>query len=171
MSNKILVIVDGNTNIHDYEEVAKIISENVNPANDIYFSQGPMDVLDHACSKFAFGGKMCLDATSKADVRGQKADGNSQIQNIKSQFPEIISISDSLLKKGISVVFVSVKKNRENHIKELNEKLFTLKEFSAELEKDILNFNYSSQTNSYNLNENKELIINLCGSREFILKP
>ena len=130
MFNKILVIVDGETNIHNYEEVAKVISENVNPADDIFFSQGPMDVLDHACSKFAFGGKMCIDATRKADVKGQKTEDNSQIQNIKNQFSEIISINDSLLKKGISVVFISVKKNRKNHIKELNEKLFALKEFS-----------------------------------------
>ena len=72
MFNKILVIVDGNTNIHNYEEVAKAISNNVDTGNDIYFSQGPMDVLDHACSKFAFGGKMCLDATSKLQVAGYK---------------------------------------------------------------------------------------------------
>ncbi|MBI3501689.1 MAG: menaquinone biosynthesis decarboxylase [Bacteroidetes bacterium] len=131
MFNKILVIVDGETNIHNYEEVAKAISENVNPADDIYFSQGPMDVLDHACSKFAFGGKLCLDATTKSQVPSSKFQVPSQIQNIKQQFPEIIAINDSLLQKGISVVFISVKKNRKNHIKELNEKLFFLKEFAG----------------------------------------
>lgn len=35
------------------------------------------------------------------------------------------------MQKGISVVFISVKKNRKNHIKELNEKLFFLKEFAG----------------------------------------
>jgi 4-hydroxy-3-polyprenylbenzoate decarboxylase len=37
----------------------------MNPATDIYFSQGPMDVLDHSCSKLGFGGKMCIDGTHK----------------------------------------------------------------------------------------------------------
>jgi len=131
MFNKILVIVDGNTNIHNYEEVAKCISDNVNPADDIYLSSGSMDVLDHACSKFAFGGKMWLDATAKQQNDEQA--NNQTIEQSKrgiemektiSRFPEIVSINDSLLKMGISVVFISVKKDRKNHIKELNEKLF-----------------------------------------------
>lgn len=138
MFNKILVIVDDNTNIHNYEEVAKVISEHVNPANDIYFSQGPMDVLDHACSKFAFGGKMCLDATRKLQVTSYKvaSSGSSTFQlsdfpTLNSDFPEIVGVNDSLLKNEISVVFISVKKNRKNHIKELNEKLFALDEMKG----------------------------------------
>ncbi len=51
--------------------------------------------------------------------------------SILSLFPEIISINDSLLQKGISVVFISVKKDRKNQIKELNEKIFQQKEFSG----------------------------------------
>jgi 3-polyprenyl-4-hydroxybenzoate decarboxylase len=27
-----------------------------------------MDVLDHSCSKFAFGSKVCIDATEKTDA-------------------------------------------------------------------------------------------------------
>src|SRR6185369_10061682 len=65
MFNKMLIVVDESVDIHNYEEVAKVISENVDPQQDIFFSQGPMDVLDHSCSKFAFGGKMCVDATKK----------------------------------------------------------------------------------------------------------
>ena len=41
------------------------VFKNLNPATDIYFSQGPMDVLDHSCSKLGFGGKMCIDGTVK----------------------------------------------------------------------------------------------------------
>ncbi len=37
----------------------------MNPATDIAFAQGPMDVLDHSCSKLGFGGKMCIDGTKK----------------------------------------------------------------------------------------------------------
>jgi 4-hydroxy-3-polyprenylbenzoate decarboxylase len=131
MFNKILVIVDGHVNIHNYEEVAHAISDNVDPASDIYFSQGPMDVLDHACSKFAFGGKMCLDATLKPQVPSSKFQAPKEIQTaeLQKQFPEIKGINDSLCKIGISVLFISVEKSRKNHIKELNEKLFSREEF------------------------------------------
>lgn len=131
MFNKILVVVDGNVDIHNYMEVARAISDNVDPANDVYFSQGPMDVLDHACSKFAFGGKMCLDATKKAEVISKKVDGSSQLRNIQNQFPEVMGLNDSLLKMGLSFVFISVKKNRKDHVKELHEKLASLPEFSG----------------------------------------
>jgi 4-hydroxy-3-polyprenylbenzoate decarboxylase len=56
------------------------VFKNLNPATDIYFSQGPMDVLDHSCSKMGFGGKMCIDGTGKyeeesdEDFRWQIAD-------------------------------------------------------------------------------------------------
>ncbi|MFH1005692.1 MAG: menaquinone biosynthesis decarboxylase [Bacteroidota bacterium] len=142
MFNKILIIVDGDVNIHNYEEVAKRISENVNPASDIYFSRGPMDVLDHACSEFAFGGKMCIDATSP-QLSSEEIGTNTKEKEFRfflpfseteknllmSVFPEIKGINFSLLQKGISVLFISVEKNRKNHIRELNEKLFLRKEF------------------------------------------
>ena len=132
MFNKILVVVDGDTNIHNYEEVAHCISDNADPASDIYFSQGPMDVLDHACSKFAFGGKMCVDATKKFPSEISVSSIKYQVSGldkIKNELPEIIQVNDILFKIGISVLFISVEKNRKNHIKELNEKLFSREEF------------------------------------------
>jgi 4-hydroxy-3-polyprenylbenzoate decarboxylase len=137
MFNKILVIVDSEVDIHDYKQVAQIISKNVDPQTDIYFSQGPMDVLDHSCSKFAFGGKMCIDATKKTEEELRtdelKNYNTNQVEikteNIKLQFKEIVDINTSLLNFNISVVFISVLKSRKNHIKELNEKLFTETDF------------------------------------------
>ena len=71
MFNKILVLSDGQTAsgipIDDYKNLARYVLNNLNPVTDIYFSQGPMDVLDHSCSKLGFGGKMCIDGTQKTD--------------------------------------------------------------------------------------------------------
>ncbi len=134
MFNKILVVTDGDVNIHNYAEVARAISNNVDPASDIYFSQGPMDVLDHACSKFAFGGKMCLDATKKVTPSHELRSQPSVVPKGKEmradspplgELEGVVAINDSLLQLGISVLFISVKKDRKNHIKELNEKLFS----------------------------------------------
>jgi 4-hydroxy-3-polyprenylbenzoate decarboxylase len=57
MFNKILVLADQHVKIQNYTELAQYVFRNLNPATDINFSQGPMDVLDHSCSKMGFGWK------------------------------------------------------------------------------------------------------------------
>jgi 4-hydroxy-3-polyprenylbenzoate decarboxylase len=132
MFNKFMVVVDGDVDIHNYEEVAKYISEHTNPASDIHFTQGPVDVLDHSCSVMAFGGKMGIDATKKNPEEiapplnpHPKGEGTFAVKSseIKSLFPEITDINSSLLEKNISLIFISVQKNKKNHISELSEKL------------------------------------------------
>jgi 4-hydroxy-3-polyprenylbenzoate decarboxylase len=138
MFTKFMVVVDGDVDIHNYEAVAKYISENTNPETDIHSTQGPVDVLDHSCSVMAFGGKMGIDATKKLpeekpiyDLRFTIYDfKNEDIDSIKKSFSEITDINYSLLQKGISIVIISVEKNRKNHLRELSEKLFQHEMFS-----------------------------------------
>jgi 4-hydroxy-3-polyprenylbenzoate decarboxylase len=134
MFNKILVLVDGEMKIQNYEELAKSVFKNINPATDIYFSQGPMDVLDHSCSKLGFGGKMCIDGTFKFE---EELDESYELRavsyelsenNLREKFPEIHHVNTSLLKKEIPCLIISVKKNRKEHIKELHEQIFSLNE-------------------------------------------
>ena len=81
---------------------------------------------------------MCLDATIKSKASSLKSQVKLQIQNIKSQFPEIIDVNESLLQMGISVLFISVKKDRKNHIKELNENIFKMiSRVSSQMEEAI----------------------------------
>ena len=137
MFNKILVLVDEHVNIKNYEELTKYVFNNLNPATDIYFTQGPMDVLDHSCSKLGFGGKMCIDGTSKFD---EETENNYEFRNLNyefgkdfftSQFPEITSANVSLLKKQIPVLIISIEKNKKNHIRVLHEALCTMKEMQS----------------------------------------
>ena len=129
MLNKILVVVDQHVDIHSYSEVAQAISKNVDPQQDIYFSQGPMDVLDHSCSKFAFGGKMGIDATTKTseELRSDKINSlNFELPDeskIKILFTEITAVNFDLLKLNISCAIVGVKKSKPNHIKQLADQL------------------------------------------------
>jgi 4-hydroxy-3-polyprenylbenzoate decarboxylase len=130
MFNKILVVHSDDTNIHDYTAVAQSISKHVDPIQDITLSQGPADVLDHSCSKFAFGGKMFLDATRKTEE--EINDAYKQIdpatvhiseESILASYPEISGINLSLLDKGISAIFIGVKKNKSGHIRMLHHQL------------------------------------------------
>jgi len=123
MFNKMMVVVNENVTIHNYLELVKAISNNVDNDRDIYISKGPLDALDHSGNEFAFGGKIGIDATTtKSEII--KFD-NSIIDNLTklllSKHPEILAINDSLLKQNISVLIVSVKKNRPNHISILHE--------------------------------------------------
>jgi 4-hydroxy-3-polyprenylbenzoate decarboxylase len=138
MFTKMMIIVSGDVNIHNNWEVAKYISDNVNPATDIILTQGPTDVLDHSCSAMAFGGKMGIDATEKLPEEKLISNIEQGILNvevnkekIKTIYTEIKDINLSLLKKGVSLVFISIEKNRKNHIKELSEKLYMLDELKA----------------------------------------
>ena len=138
MFNKILVLVDGEMKIQNYEELAKYVFKNMNPATDIYFSQGPMDVLDHSCSKLGFGGKMCIDGTYKfeeeTDESYQLIINNEQLKIdllLKEKFGEIKAVNSSLLSKQIPCLIISVKKNRKEHIKELHKQICSLKEIAG----------------------------------------
>lgn len=127
MFNKILVIADEQIKIQDYESLAKYVFANLDPSNDIYFSQGPMDVLDHSCSKLGFGGKMCIDGTTKMEEERDDHAAWSDVKNFShdfvQNFPEITGINSQLLNKGIPVIVVAVKKNRKGHIRELHQQL------------------------------------------------
>jgi len=138
MFNKILVLVDGEMKIQNYEELAKYVFKNMNPSTDIYFSQGPMDVLDHSCSKLGFGGKMCIDGTYKfeeeIDEGYQLIINNEQLKIdrlLKEKFAEIKAVNSSLLTKLIPCLIISVKKNRKGHIKELHEQICSLNEIAG----------------------------------------
>ena len=136
MFNKILVLADEGVAIQHYEELAKYVFKNLNPATDIYFSTGPMDVLDHSCSKLGFGGKMCIDGTGKFEEEKDdfyesgvvSLESKAIEPGLKNKFPEIKTVNSSLLKKEIPCLIISVQKNRVGHIKELHDQICSIKE-------------------------------------------
>jgi 4-hydroxy-3-polyprenylbenzoate decarboxylase len=127
MFNKILVLTDAACSLHHYQQLASEIFSHLNPATDIYFSQGPMDVLDHSCSKMGFGGKMCIDGTSKCEEEQDgryawiEVKGTLRAESLCAQFPEIKAVNLSLLSMHIPCILVSVQKNRPGHLKALHE--------------------------------------------------
>jgi 4-hydroxy-3-polyprenylbenzoate decarboxylase len=134
MFNKILVLSDGveasSIKIDDYKNLTKYIFNNLNPVTDVYFSQGPMDVLDHSCSKLGFGGKMCIDGTKKLEeeittpLLPFRLHKDFSKDKLLSLFPEITGINAKLAKEWeIPVLFVAVEKNRPNHVRELHTQL------------------------------------------------
>lgn len=136
MFNKILVVTDENAVIQDYKKLAQYVFRHLNPATDIYFSQGPMDVLDHSCSKMGFGGKMCIDGTRKYEEETDNsfvfpAPAGISEAAIRERFPEIRGVNAALLKDDIPCLLVAVQKSRPFHVRELNEQLYQLPEMAG----------------------------------------
>ena len=129
MFNKILVIADEHANIRDYADLAQQVFKNLDVSKDVFFATGPMDVLDHSCSKMGFGGKMCIDGTRKFE---EELDEQYQLQTINqkveqhdllSAFPEIALVNTSLPGIGIPCLLVAVKKDKKGHVRELHERI------------------------------------------------
>jgi len=126
MFNKVMIVVDRDIDISDYREVIKVISQTVDPENDVFISKGPADVLDHASKKFAYGGKLGIDATDKYPDEVEERivkDVLISVENseILKNYPEVVQINDSLKNQGLLII--SVKKDRKNHIRILHKSL------------------------------------------------
>jgi 4-hydroxy-3-polyprenylbenzoate decarboxylase len=70
--SKLVIVVDANVNVQDMSEVWWRVFNNIDPRRDIILSEGPLDVLDHASPRFAYGSKMGIDATRKWPGEGHE---------------------------------------------------------------------------------------------------
>jgi 4-hydroxy-3-polyprenylbenzoate decarboxylase len=67
---KLIVVVDEDCDVHDYNEVAWRAFGNVDYSRDMLLTEGPVDHLDHASYQQFFGGKIGIDATRKLPGEG-----------------------------------------------------------------------------------------------------
>ncbi len=65
MFTKIIVVFDEDVDVQNTSEVLWRLGSNIDPRRDISFSDGPVDVLDHAAPQPLYGSKMGIDATRK----------------------------------------------------------------------------------------------------------
>jgi len=129
MFNKILIVTDPDVDLTNYRDVARAISDHVDPRNNILFSRGPLDILDHSSTKYASGSKIGIDATWKngetepsdhtsMDARSpdyQMPDAGLDLDGWVSMFPEIVAINGSLIDEGISIVIIAFRKSLPKH--------------------------------------------------------
>lgn len=67
---KAIVVVDKWVDVQNVSEVVWRIGNNVDPKRDIVIVEGPLDMLEHASSIPAYGGKIGIDATKKLPSEG-----------------------------------------------------------------------------------------------------
>jgi len=134
MFNKILVLADQGIKIQAYKELATYLFSNLNPATEISFSTGPMDVLDHSCSKMGFGGKMCIDGTNKMPEE-QDEDyhcpplkiSSAELKELLLAYsPSIRDVNTQLIEEWIPCILLAIEKNKPGHIRELHSAIAAL---------------------------------------------
>lgn len=134
MFNKILVLADQGIKIQAYKELTTYVFSNLNPATDISFSTGPMDVLDHSCSKMGFGGKMCIDGTNKMPEEQDEDYHCPPLKISSAELKELLlaysssirDVNTQLIEEGIPCILLAIEKNKPGHIRELHSAIAAL---------------------------------------------
>jgi 4-hydroxy-3-polyprenylbenzoate decarboxylase len=116
MFTKYIIVVDGDVDIRDYHNLVLKIFTSTDFTKDLFFSHGPLDVLDHSSDTFAFGGKLGIDATSKTPEEKQgtissrvttDALPDDVFQILKSS-NLIVNYNSGLLDENIPLLILSV---------------------------------------------------------------
>ena len=110
----------------------KAFSENFEPAYSLHFSKGPMDVLDHASHKFAFGSKLGVDLTVPfPEESAEPTENESVIENFDVEGLKTVNYvsgcNDLLHKQSLPVVLLNVDKKSGFSKNELFSQLLELK--------------------------------------------
>ncbi len=70
MFAKMIVVFDSEVDVQNLSECLWILGANIDPKRDVFFSEGPVDALDHASDLPHYGSKMGIDATKKWPEEG-----------------------------------------------------------------------------------------------------
>ncbi len=136
MFNKMLVIIDADVDLEDYPMVAKTLFENMDPATDVHYSSGPMDVLDHSCSAMGFGGKVCFDGTVKLPEE-RTAENPLKYWNpapVESFLREaknihgVAQLNTDLIENNIPCLIVGVDKTEKGQVAKIHEQIASIGE-------------------------------------------
>ncbi|RKZ14345.1 menaquinone biosynthesis decarboxylase, partial [bacterium] len=93
MFTKNVVVVDEDVDPANLNDVLWRVTGSLDPARDVFFSEGPVDQLDHATNLACYGGKMGIDGT-------RKLPGEAGYQR---EWPELVTmdpaVEDDIAKK------------------------------------------------------------------------
>jgi 4-hydroxy-3-polyprenylbenzoate decarboxylase len=94
MFAKCIIVVDDDVNVQNVAEVAWRALNNIDAKRDVFFAEGPIDVLDHASQAFGFGGKLGVDATRKWKDEGF----TREWPEVLKMRPDVVARVDALWK-------------------------------------------------------------------------
>ena len=133
---KTIVTVDADVNVHDYEEVARILLSTVDFETDLFFSEGILDVLNHGSDQMLYGSKLGIDLTNK--IEGEPGYGKEdpphahppalpKQEAVIEAFPEVKAVAEI----QNSILLVALDKTAPNQGKQFIQSFFDHPKFST----------------------------------------
>ena len=137
---KTIVTVDAEVDVHNYAEVAKLVLDKTDFATDLFFSEGVLDVLNHASDNMLHGSKLGIDLTTKiagepgyekeSDVQDPNPDLPSSKKVIEI-FKEVRACKVLELQSQRSVMLVALEKTGPHEGKQFIQSFFEKAELST----------------------------------------
>ena len=106
---KIIIVVDGSVNVHNINLIVDRILNQDRLGRGLFFSEGILDVLNHASDRPCFGSKLGIDITAPLEgedgfddtAESPQTDNPTSSDIIRKNFPEIKSFR--ILKRNVRV--------------------------------------------------------------------
>ena len=137
---KTIITVDAAVDVHNYKEIIKLLLNKVSFEHDLFFSEGVLDVLNHASDHMLYGSKLGIDLTEK--MEGEPGFGENilaepnnspapSIEEVRNHFSELADCRVFDINARRSVMVASLNQTRPHQTKEFIEAFFSESKFSG----------------------------------------
>ncbi len=97
---KTIIVVDADIDVQHEEDILKLLLNEVDLDRDLFFSEGILDVLNHASDQALYGSKLGIDATQAIDGEPPRQKLPSVSQPLESEITERIKEKFSEVKSS-----------------------------------------------------------------------
>ena len=136
---KTIIVFDQDVDIQNTKKVVETLLNKIDFTHDLFFSEGILDVLNHASDKALYGSKLGIDATTKIEGEDEskiKSENNSKTasplsEHVLESFTELTSCK--ILKQNDlhQVAFATLDKKKPQQGCKVIKKFMNDKKFSA----------------------------------------
>ena len=136
---KIIVIVDGQVDVHDEKAVLQLTLDSVDFKRNLFFSEGILDVLNHASDNALYGSKLGVDLTAPAQgeppleppVKDMPSPTPDLVRIVREKFAEVKGCRILELETRRSVLIVAFDKTAPGKQVEFIDAFFKLPEMAS----------------------------------------
>ena len=137
---KTIIAVDSKIDIHNYDELVRLLLDKVDFKLDLFFSEGVLDVLNHGSDNMLYGSKLGIDLTEK--VEGEPGYGEYKAtpstsstlpskEETKNRFTDLKNCRILDINAPRSVMYAALDKTRPHQAEEFIKAFLNDPEFSA----------------------------------------
>ena len=136
---KTIIAVDADVDVQNEEQILKLLLNETDLEQDLFFSEGILDVLNHASDQALYGSKLGIDATRKIDgepsrhiaQQGTQYPDPEIIDEVRKKFPAIENCRMVQISPARPVLLVAFNKTGLGQSAELIRNFFAEEAFSS----------------------------------------